>query len=63
MIVDIDVSVQTDLTIFTVFKVSKVRLLLLQGLFGEEEDSETSMYFPQSSNLFRTDRDVRFLTV
>ena len=28
------------------------------GLFGEEEDSETSMYFPQSSNLFRADRDM-----
>ncbi|XP_052087506.1 CCR4-NOT transcription complex subunit 2-like isoform X2 [Mytilus californianus] len=26
------------------------------GLFGEDEDNETSMYFPQSS--FRTDRDM-----
>lgn len=28
------------------------------GLFGEDEDNETSMYFPQSSNPFRSDRDL-----
>lgn len=30
----------------------------LKGLGREEEDNETSMYFPQSSNIFRTDRDM-----
>ncbi|KAL4233083.1 CCR4-NOT transcription complex subunit 2 [Mactra antiquata] len=28
------------------------------GFFGEEEDNETSMYFPSTSNIFRPDKDV-----
>ena len=37
-------------------------LFFFQGFFGEEEDSETSMYFPGSSNLFRPDKDVSIVS-
>jgi hypothetical protein len=28
------------------------------GFFGDEEDNETSMFFPGSSNIFRPEKDV-----
>ena len=36
--------------------------LHLQGLFGDDDDNETSMYFPQST-LFRPDKEVRITLV